>query len=105
MGSRQFVVVDCICGCPTQLSRDELRAVFQSFNEIGNHELQNSYLRGLLEFSRRENFANGEGRNIFTYRLKLANKTVTVCQRFFLGVHGIPQSRLRKKVRRNTNFK
>ena len=72
VGSRQFVVVDCICGCPTQFSRDELRAVFQIFNEIGNHELQNSYLTGLLEFSRRENFANGEGRNIFTYRLKLA---------------------------------
>ena len=95
---RQMSIIDCICGCQTRFSLQEMRTIFRNFNDMENHELQNSYLRGLLEVSRRENFANGGGRKIFQYKLKLVERTVIVCQRFFLGIHGIPQSRLRKKV-------
>jgi len=95
---RQRVIVDCICGCVNQFHREELDRVFEGFNAIGNHELQNAYLRGCMEISRWENFANGGGRNVFVYRIKLLNRTLTVCQKFFLGAHGIGQSRLRHKV-------
>jgi len=75
---RQMTIVDCVCSCQTRFSMVEMRTIFQNFNEIENHELQNSYLRGLIEVSRRENFANGGGRKNFSIQTEIS-RTYSQC--------------------------
>ena len=96
--ARTRVIVDCICSCENLFREGEMNTIFECFNAIANHELQNSYPRGCLEITRWENFMNGGERNMFAYKIKLLDRTVNVCQKFFLGLHGIGQSKLRKKV-------
>ena len=95
---RNMRIEDCMCDCSNRLTRDEMETLFRSFNLMGNHVLQNSYLKGCARFSRTQTMRNGTTRRIFTYELRLPGHNVNVCKRFFLGIHGITAARLRNKV-------
>jgi len=91
-------LADCVCGCSERYERHLLLRIFEEFNSIKNHELQNAYLRSRVRFSRYENLRNNQRRKIFTYELKINDLLVPVCRKFFLGVHGVTEARLRRKV-------
>jgi len=80
---RQWNMVDCVCGCANLFTMNEMRSVFENFNELADHDVQNSYLRGCTELVMHENFVNGRGRNIFRYKVRLPTRTTIVCQKFF----------------------
>jgi len=98
VASRQWNMIDCVCGCANLFTMDEMPSVFKNINELADHDVQISYLRGCTELVMHENFVNSRGRNIFCYKVRLLIRTTIVCQKFFLGSHGIKQSRLREKV-------
>ncbi|CAG7828693.1 unnamed protein product, partial [Allacma fusca] len=90
--------LDCSCGCDKLLDECEQEFVFQTFYAKQSHTLQNEYLRGCIDISENLTLANGTTRRTFIYKLHFETKTIAVCQKFFLAVHGIERSRLRRKV-------
>ncbi|CAG7829323.1 unnamed protein product [Allacma fusca] len=87
----------CTCGCDQLLSDCDKEYIFEQFNAKQNHTLQNEYLRGCIEVTNCVTLSNGTIRRVFVHKLHF-EKTVTVCQKFFLAIHGIDRSRLRRKV-------
>ncbi|CAG7727625.1 unnamed protein product, partial [Allacma fusca] len=95
---REMRRIDCICGCSESISEVEKDLIFESFCGKGSHEIQNEYLRGCTEVIGVDTLSNGTRRRTFIHKLHFQYKTVHVCQKFFLAIHGINRSRLRKKV-------
>jgi len=95
--AKQQVIEDCMCNCQNRLSLLQIRRVFSEFWAIANHEQQNHYLRGCIEVLGTENI-NGNRKKMYRYKVKLPEFTVNVCRKFFLGLHGINESRIRRKV-------
>jgi len=101
--AKQQTIEDCFCNCRNQFSLEQMRMFFTDFWAVGNHEKQNYYLRGCLEVLGTETLNNGTTRKMYRYKLKLRESTVYVCRKFFLGLYGINESRIRRKVRHQNN--
>ncbi|CAG7686837.1 unnamed protein product, partial [Allacma fusca] len=95
---RRMRNITCACGCDQLLSDCDKEYIFEQFNEKKNHTLLNEYLRGCTEVSGCVTQSNGTIRRAFIHKLQFDTKTITVCQKFFLAIHGIDRSRLRRKV-------
>jgi len=91
---------ECLCGCVEKLSNEEKRAIFDGFNNLGNHQTQNTYLRGCVQLTGAIN-----GRRKFRYQIQCQNRVIALCKKVFLSIHGIPASRLRKKATTRYNNK
>ena len=69
-----------------------------------DHSTQNAYLQGCVQVKsadkirRRPRKENAKQRNSFSYSVTIERKTIYVCQAAFLGLHGIKESRLKRKV-------
>lgn len=69
-----------------------------------DHEAQNIYLWGCVFINpgesvrRRPRKENAKERQSYSYKVTLHSRTVSVCKAAFLGLHGIKESRLKKKV-------
>ncbi|CAG7729376.1 unnamed protein product, partial [Allacma fusca] len=96
--SKRIRQIDCLCGCADSISDEDKEFIFEKFYSKGSHELQNEYLRGCTEVAGVEILANEVKRRIFIHKLHFNSRTVQVCQKFFLAVHDIGRSRLRRKV-------
>ena len=85
---------------------DDLHAVFCRFNELGDHEKQNLYLRGCIsktdpkKIRRRPRNNTAKLRSSHRYSISTGTKTIKVCKKAFLSIHGIPGGRLQRKVLR-----
>ena len=96
--------MECRCRCYYQLTENEKKEIFQNFNEMRDHEMQNTYLRGCItkkpdqKIRRRPRNADGQKRNSFTFTVTLEEKSVIACRAAFLGLHGIGIGRLKRKV-------
>ena len=85
--------VECVCGCFDEIRIDDKRKIFQDFSKMKDHQMQNVYLRGLIEVGN-----GGAGRRTFSYSVPVGTRKIQVCRKIFLALHGISVSRLRKKV-------
>ncbi|CAG7718167.1 unnamed protein product [Allacma fusca] len=95
--SKRIRQIDCLCGCTDSISDEDKEFIFEKFYGKGSHELQNEYLRGCTDVAGVELLANELKRRIFIHKLYFHSRTVPVCQKFFLAVHGIGRSCLRRK--------
>ena len=86
------------------LTEEERKSVFETFCQLKDHEVQNRYLRGCIQkkgsdnIQRRPRTQNSVARNSYIYSVSAKKKTVKVCKAAFLGLHGIKESRLKKKI-------
>lgn len=92
---------ECRCKCKSKFNSDSYKKIYESF-QILNHSEQNLYLRGCINSkpAARHINKNKTPRNVFQYIVISNQKSITVCQKFFLAMHGIKRDRLRKKVQR-----
>ena len=104
--ARQQKHVNCRCQCYCALTAAEKQKIFSRFNQIKDHESQNVYLRGREYVSvndsdkirRRPRNADAHERRSFSYKVTVERKSLNVCKAAFLGLHGIAESRLKRKV-------
>lgn len=94
---------DCRCKCNTKLNEQEQNFIFEHYKSLSTHTEQNIYLKGCTEPSKpqrtRCRTEGGKSRSFaFKYKVQVARRSVTVCQKAFLCLHGIKRSRLRRKV-------
>jgi len=102
--ARVMIIEDCQCACGQQLTGQEKKEVFESFNNLKSHEKQNIYLQGCIRNSGIQRLITGEEKSNFTYSLSLSTRQIFTCRKFFCGIHGIKPSRLRKKVHFYTKY-
>ena len=101
---RTQMLVECRCHCAAKFSAEELQSILQSFNDLPTHEAQNIYLRGCVNvvpetsIRRRPRNEDAVERKSYTFTITLPRKTEKVCKAAFMGVHGIKESRMKKKV-------
>ena len=97
-------IEDCRCKCNTKFTAEELTQLFESFNAQPSHEAQNLYLRGCVSVApstsirRRPRNEDAKERASYSYSVTLSTRTFNVCKAAFLSIHGIKESRLKKKV-------
>ena len=97
-------MVECRCRCLCKISEEEQHQILESFNKMGNHEVQNAYLRGCVSVvpenqqRRRPLNEDGQARKSFIYTITSSSNTTPVCKASFLGLHGIKESRLKRRV-------
>ena len=71
---------------------------------MGNQEVQNAYLRSCVSVvpenqrRRRPRNEDGQARKSFIYTMTSSSNTTPVCKASFLFLHGIKESRLKRKV-------
>lgn len=99
----------CHCSkkCFEKVNEEERKHLLLQFNHIGNHSMQNQYLRGLIEATDikrrgaggRDGTAKGKpGKRGSSYIYSIitsANRKVPVCRKAFLSIHGIGYTRIK----------
>lgn len=100
----QPIIIECRCNCGTKFSNAERASILESFNALPNHEAQNIALRGCVtvinpqQVRRRPRQEDARQRQSFNYAVTVATRTVPVCKAAFCGLHGVKETRLKKKV-------
>ena len=89
---------DCRCSCREKFSEDEKISIFTNFNKIHSHELQNMYLRGCIKKVTKRRQTDEQEFEAREHTIELPRGTLEVCQKWFLGVHGIKRARIMRKV-------
>ena len=98
--------IACRCRCCLKFNDDEKKLLLDAFNGLGHHEKQNIYLRGCVRtvsdenIRRRPRNANPRTqRHSFTYYVTVGERHCEeVCKASFCALHGIKESRLKRKV-------
>ena len=102
--SREPSKIQCRCRCLTKFTEDELELISSAFNNLKDHEAQNIYLQGCISINplesirRRPRKEVAKERSSFSYTVTVKDKSIAICKAAFLAVHGIKNSRLKRKV-------
>lgn len=102
----------CPLKCHEKVDEEGKLEIFNAFWDIGDFNLQNSYIFGCIEKIpiKRRYCNNPEGsykQNTFVFRIKLKNGSLLrVCKKSFMGIHGLQNSRGRinniiNKIKKN----
>ncbi|CAH0720700.1 unnamed protein product, partial [Brenthis ino] len=99
-------IPDCRCNCRKKLNERAARSVFERFINFQSHTEQNMYLQSCLQElapqrSRPRNSGRetSRSRRVFKYFVNTRNRTVELCQKAFVSIHGIKKDRLESKVK------
>ena len=107
VGAReQLPFLNCRCQCYTAFSDEERKNIFENFCALGDHSLQNTYLRGCVQNAEvkkirrrpRKDNSTAAPRSSYVYTATTGKKSVKVCQAAFVALHGIKATRLKRKV-------
>lgn len=96
------VGANCNCkkACFNSIGNDELSVLLNEFNLLGSYDLQNVHLYSLITATdvQRKRTSNEISRRscTFIYNVKTNGKTVAVCRKAFLSIHGISIKRLKR---------
>ncbi|CAG9832472.1 unnamed protein product [Diabrotica balteata] len=108
---KKFENIDCGCPkkCLTLLTEDERKEIFESFWNLKNYDLQNSYLYVLVQKSavkrKRPLNSSRAGKNFhFKYFVKSSNETRSVCKKYFLKTFQISDGRLYRCLSKDDVF-
>lgn len=92
---------ECRCKfkCFQKISEESRAVILSKFNNLGDRNIQNTYLGGLITTGniQRHRVTTGEGKNrscSHTYSIKLNKETVRVCRAAFASIHGISKKRV-----------
>ncbi|CAI8043115.1 hypothetical protein GBAR_LOCUS23922 [Geodia barretti] len=94
---------DCRCRrrCFDSVSQSERAAILAAFYGLGSKDLQDAHLFGLIQsipVKRRR--PRGDGRTsrraTYTYVVRVAGRSETVCQKAFASLYGVSVSRVRR---------
>ena len=89
------------------MNEEERKRLLMQFNQIGNHNMQNQYLRGLIEATDvkqrgaggRDGTAKGKpgkrGSSFLYSIVTSANRKVGICHKAFLSIHRIGYTRIK----------
>lgn len=93
-------IPSCRCKCAEKVPKADFDKIFLNFKNLLHHNEQNLYLRGCIRSvpAARSRNKNKVPRSVFKYSVTVNKKSISVCQKFFLSLHGIKRDRLRKKV-------
>lgn len=98
-------IPDCRCECKKKIKIHEAKEIFNKFINLKSHTEQNIYLQGCLQETvpnrfrpRKKLLSEIRNRRVFKYFVKTKNKSMEVCQKTFLSIHGIKKERLQFKV-------
>ncbi len=91
--AKEYRDVPCKCrpNCQVTLTQQEKEDIFRSFYSLATHTEQNLYLRGCVSFPSGQRLHN-------EYYVNTGGRSQRICLKYFLSLHGIALSRLRKKV-------
>lgn len=93
---------DCRCKkfkCFDKISEEKRNIILQKFNKIGDRDLQNTYLAGLISTgsvnrSRPRSDVRQRRGCSHTYKIKVGKETNRVCKAAFASIHGISKKRV-----------
>lgn len=103
---RKQTDVDCRCKCLSKIDEDCKQSILEKFNNLESHSLQNAYLRSNIRKVEVERPKKEAKRKRVTERSRyeysffdgVNDLTINICKNSFLALHGIKESRLKKKV-------
>ena len=78
--------------------------IFTAFTSLKDHETQNVYLCGYISVNpdikihRRPRKEDAKERSSFSYSVTAQEQTASICKAAFLSMHGIKESRLKRKL-------
>ena len=97
--------VDCRCKCLEKFNDGEKSNILKEFNELAEHEKQNIYLRGCISVKEENTIRRKQSQAVpktfcssYSYTIKETGSPIPVCKNAFCALHGIKESRLKKKV-------
>lgn len=89
----------CKCGCFPRVGREYIEEIFSSFWAIGDWDMQNEYLAGIMESTEcaRSRVTDRPSRRLrsVTYHVKKGDEKIKVCAVAFRNIHGLKERRLR----------
>lgn len=89
----------CKFKCFEKVSEEKRKVVLKNFNEIGDKQMQTTYLGGLIETTNvarvRAKTRERKSRScVHKYNIRLGMETVRVCRSAFRAMHGISKKRV-----------
>ena len=88
------------CGCALRCfdvwTQDQRKKIFTGFWALGSHDIQNTYLCGCVKVLpvQRHYRSNSKRGNTRTYYVNNGERSVRVCKKAFLSIHGVSSGRI-----------
>ncbi|GBN36783.1 hypothetical protein AVEN_191740-1 [Araneus ventricosus] len=83
----------CSCQCFLKVGQDNVQQIFNTFGELGNYDLQNSYLSKLVISNdvKRSYVSGRPSRTLrrLDYTVVINNEKYSVCRKAFYSMHGV----------------
>ncbi|GBM54688.1 hypothetical protein AVEN_121565-1 [Araneus ventricosus] len=92
----------CSCQCFSKIGQDNVQQNFNAFWELGNYDLQNSYLSKLvISNDVKRSYVRGRPSRILRrldYTVVINNDKCFVFRKAFYGMHGVSEKRVRTAI-------